>query len=157
MSKKIDDFFNAYPGLDLIQNPKKCRRTKWFGRENDNGNGNGNGKGKGDDNQNENKFTGIDTVELYKKEMIKHLESFTIPLAKHKKSDCLNNLLEAGYHYFLNKSAIRFSDLEKKIDSGGSSVQDNVLSGGKVENVDLDDQNNIISEVLNDIIESISS
>ncbi len=47
--------------------------------------------------------------------------------------------------------------LEKKIDSGGSSVQDNVLSGGKVENVDLDDQNNIISEVLNDIIESISS
>ncbi len=150
MSKKIDDFFNAYPGLDLIQNPKKCRRAKWFGRENGTGNGN----------PTETKFKtldSVDTVELYKKEMLKHLESFTIPLAKHKKSDCLNNLLEAGYHYFLNKSAIRFSDLEKKIDSGGSSVQDNVLSGGKVENVDLDDQNNIISEVLNDIIESISS
>lgn len=34
MARKIDDFFNAYPGLDLIQNPRKCRRAKWFQSEN---------------------------------------------------------------------------------------------------------------------------
>ncbi len=149
MSKKIDDFFNAYPGLDLIQNPKKCRRAKWFGRENGTGNGN----------PTETKFKtldSVDTVELYKKEMLKHLESFTIPLVHHKKTDCLNNLLEAGYHYFLNQSATKFSELEK-IASGGSPSQDNNrLLDGKVENIELDDQNTIITEVLDDIIERVT-
>ena len=34
MSRKIDEFFNAYPGLDLIQNPKVSKRNrKWFETE----------------------------------------------------------------------------------------------------------------------------
>lgn len=151
MSKKIDDFFNAYPGLDLIQNPKKCRRAKWFGREN----GNGNGNPTETKCQTVDTVDTVDTVELYRKEMLKHLESFTIPLAHHKKTDCLYNLLEAGYHYFLNQSAPKFSDLEK-IDSGGSTSQDNNrLSDGKIENIELDDQNTIVTEVLDEIIEGL--
>ncbi len=95
MSRKIDDFFNAYPGLDLIQNPSKSRRSKkWFKNEGDKTN-------EINENKDTKSLTPVTALELYKQQVRRSLDKLTIPMPSYQRSETLGVILEAGYYQYL--------------------------------------------------------
>ena len=135
MARKIDDFFNAYPGLDLIQNPKKCRRTKWF--QSDNVNSYDKDDINSHDNQDNEDGNGLKITEHqmtlldhYKKDMYNHINKLSIPIKTFQRSDHLTMLLEMGYYYYSHShpELSKRKQLETTPTDGDSSSKDNESS-----------------------------
>lgn len=131
MSKNLNDFFNKFPGLDMIENPRNKKKK-------------------------EKKVVKTVSVEIkpeiecsnldiYKNHIIKLLSNFTVPISSENRYDPLINLLEAGYYQFLKHNSFEDTDIlvnDKSIDIPTEFTDNDTL---------------VISEVLNDIVEKIST
>ena len=103
MSKNIKDYFkHSYPGLDLLQNPKKSKSNKWFGSTTVN-------TDKKDLHSQLNSLSNLNKISEkeillnnYKQQILDSFPNLTIPIKPYQRSNPILVLLELGYYQYIN-------------------------------------------------------
>ena len=117
--KKIDDYFDKYPGLSLIENPNKTIKKNSFINT------------KKINTQKIIKEIDVLTpIELYIKEMEQLIKGFEYPTPIILKKNPLSHLLETGFYLFLHQRNLMTENSEKiniSTQTDGEELNKNIL------------------------------
>lgn len=168
MSRKIDEFFSPYPGLELIQNPKVSKRQrKWF--ESGNIKTPENTDSSSDLDLNDQIKIALTPDVLYKQLLRSHIDKLTFPIKNYQLADPIVGLLESGYHYYINNqlatnpkdnSSKHLSDEESDTDKSLDNLESSDLTNNSStvdDNTNQSDENshaNTWNQVANRMVDS---